>query len=98
MTYEAIVLQKSPILSFSYIMQVIISLVIVIGIIYLCAKYVFPKLQVSQKGKHIEVVDRVGLEPQVTTYTIKAGSYNYLIVVSSKNVALLDKFKEGELG
>lgn len=98
MTYEALVLQKTPVVTIGYIMQVVISLVIVLGLIYLVAKYLLPKLQVTPKGKHIEVVDRIGLEPQVTAYTIKVGSFSYAIVVSNKNTVLLDKFKEGELG
>ncbi len=98
MTYEAIALQKSPIVTFGYIMQILISLVIVIGLIYLIAKYIFPKLQVSSLGKNMKVIDRVGLEPQVTIYTVKIGSYSYVIAVSSKNTTLIDKFREGELG
>ena len=98
MTYEALALQKTPIVTFGYIMQILISLLIVLGLIYITAKYVIPKLQVTSLGKNIHIVDRIGLEPQVTAYTIKAGNYNYLIVVSSKNTTLIDKFREGELG
>lgn len=98
MTYEALALQKSPIVTFGYIMQIIISLLIVLGLIYLTAKYILPKLQVTSQGKNIQIIDRVGLEPQVTAYTLKVGGYNYLIVVSSKNSTLIDKFREGELG
>ncbi|MBI5701208.1 hypothetical protein HZC34_05125 [Candidatus Saganbacteria bacterium] len=98
MTYEALVLQKTPIVTFGYIMQVILSLLIVVGLIYLTAKYILPKLQVSTQGKTIQILDRTGLEPQVTAYTIKVGSFNYLIVVSSKSATLIDKFREGELG
>ena len=98
MTYEALVLQKTPIVTFGYIMQVIISLAIVIGLIYLCAKYLLPRLQVAPQGKLIHITDRLGIEPQVTVYTIKVGSQVYLIAVSGKTTTLLDKFKEGELG
>jgi len=98
MTYEALVLQKTPIVTFGYVMQIIISLLIVIGLIYLSAKYLLPRLQVAPQGKLIHVTDRLGLEPQVTIYTVKVASQTYLIAVSNKNTALLDKFKEGELG
>ncbi len=98
MTYEALALQKTPIVTFGYIMQVIISLLIVLGLIYLTAKYILPKLQVASIGKNIKIIDRIGLEPQVTVYTIKIGSLSYVIAVSSKNTTLIDKFKEGELG
>lgn len=97
MTYEALALQKSPIFTFGYIMQVILSLLVVLGLIYLMAKYVLPKLSITPQGKNISVLDRVGLEPQVTAYTLKVGSFIYLIVSSNKNATLLDKFKEGEL-
>ncbi len=98
MTYEAISLAKTPVFTFGYIMQVLISLVVVICLIYLMAKYLLPMLQVSPQGKNIQITERVGIEPQVTAYTIKAGGFNYLVIISNKNATLIDKFKEGELG
>ena len=91
MTYEAIVLQKTPIVTFGYIIQVTISLAIVLALIWLTAKYLLPRLKLMPQGKTIEVLDRVGIEPQVTIYHIKANNSEYLVGVSSKNIALIDK-------
>ena len=99
MTYEALTLHQTPIVTFGYIIQVLLSLAIVIGFIYVAAKYLLPRLQqIVPKGKLMQVTDRMGLEPQVTVYSLKIESYTYLLAVSNKNVTLIDKFKEGELG
>lgn len=97
MTYEALILQKTPIITFGYVMQVIISLLVVVGLIYFSAKYLFPRLQISNQGKFMKILDRLGLEPQITMYIIKVGSQIYLISASNKNTTLIDKFKDGEL-
>ena len=84
----------SPVISFGYIVQLIFSLLVVLGFIYVAAKYVFPKLKLSTKGAYINVIDRVVLEPQVTSYILKVGSSSYLIIVSSKSVTKIDKLEE----
>lgn len=91
MTYEALALQKTPIVTFGYIIQVALSLAIVLALIYICAKYLLPRLKLTPKGTTLEVVDRMGLEPQVTLYRIKAADTEYLIGVGGKSVTLLDK-------
>lgn len=94
MTAEALTLQTTPIITFGYIMQVVISLLIVLGLIYVSTKYLLPKFQVNPRGKIIEIVDRVGLEPGVSAYVIKANNKSYLVGISQKNIVLLDSFKE----
>ncbi|MCX5749092.1 MAG: hypothetical protein NTZ10_02440 [Candidatus Saganbacteria bacterium] len=84
----------SSIISFGYIVQLIFSLLVVFGFIYLAAKYVFPKFQSGTKGRFIEIVDRLTIEPQVSSYIIKAGKSAWLIVVSGKTVAKIDKLEE----
>ena len=96
LTYEALTLNKTPIVTFGYIVQVAISLAIVLGLIYLTSRFLLPRLQVNPKGKLLEVLDRVGLEPQVTAYVLKFKKNIYVVGVSNKNVSLLDKLKEGE--
>lgn len=96
LTIEALTLNKTPIVTFGYIMQVAISLLVVLGLIYLTSKYLLPRLQVNPKGKLLEVLDRVGLEPQVTAYVLKFKKNLYVVGVSNKNVSLIDKLKEGE--
>lgn len=98
MTYEALALQKTPIVTFGYMIQVLLSLAVVLGLIYLMAKYVLPRLHVQGLSKTIKIIDRIGIEPQVTAYHLKAGNFIYFVLVSNKNATLLDKFKEGELG
>ncbi len=88
---EVITVARSPLVSVGYVFQLIISLSIVIGLIYFSAKYLLPKVQPSSGERIIEVIDRVGLEPQVTSYVISAKGRSYLIVVSNKGVALIDK-------
>ena len=78
-----------------YVFQLILSLAIVIGLIYFSAKYLFPRLQLPSQGKLIQVVDRIGLEPQVSAYIISAYDRSYLIVVGQKSVTLIDKLESG---
>jgi flagellar biogenesis protein FliO len=73
-------------------MQVTLSLAIVLALIYLSAKYLLPRLKLTPKGSNIQVLDRMGLEPQVTLYHIKSDKGEYLVGVSSKNIALIDKY------
>lgn len=86
MTPEALVLQSSPIITFGYIMQVLISLGIVVALIYLIAKFVLPRMKIASPGRIIQVIDRIFLEPQVTAYLLKVGNKGWLVVTSSKAV------------
>jgi flagellar biogenesis protein FliO len=97
-TPEAVSTLRSPLITFGYVLQLIISLAIVLGLIYFASKYILPKLQIPSSGKLIEIVDRIGLEPQVSAYIIAAQGKSYLIVVSAKNVALIDEIKTFESG
>jgi flagellar biogenesis protein FliO len=92
-TPEAVATIKSPLLTMGYILQLIISLAIVVGLIYFSMRYVLPKIQLPANGKLIEIVDRIGLEPQVSAYIIATQGRSYLIVVSAKNVTLIDKLE-----
>jgi len=85
----------SPLVTIGYVFQLIISLAIVIGLIYFSAKYLFPRLQLPSQGKFIQILDRIGLEPQVSAYIISANDKSYLIVVSNKGVTLIDKLESG---
>lgn len=96
-TAETLKLQSTPIITFGYLVQVVLSLAIVLGLIYLISKYVLPRLQVTPRGKLLEVVDRIGLEPGVSTYMVKIKSKVYVLAVSSKNVELIDKLSEEDL-
>lgn len=81
-------LGRTPLVTFGYLVQVFFSLLIVFGLIYLTARYLLPRFQISAKGRLIQVVDRVGLDPQVSAYIIKVGQSSYLVVVSSKGLAI----------
>ena len=94
MTYESLPLQRTPLVTFGYIIQVALSLAIVLALIYVCAKYILPRMKYSPKGQNIEVLDRFGLEPQVTLYHVKANQEEYLIGVSGKSIALIDKYEK----
>lgn len=85
----------SRLVTVGYIFQLIISLAVVIGLIYFSAKYLFPRLQLPSQGKLIEIVDRIGLEPQVSAYIISANGKSYLIVVGRQGVTLIDKLESG---
>lgn len=91
MTSEALTLQTTPIITFGYIMQVILSLLVVLAIIYLTAKYLLPRLKVDRSGKLIKIVDRAYLEPQVSANIIKVGKSTWLAVVSNKNISRLER-------
>ena len=94
MTPEALALQRTPIITFGYIMQVFISLLVVLAFIYLIAKYLLPKMKIAATGKIIKVLDRVYLEPQVSAYVLKVGKTAWLVMTSSKQVARIDKIDE----
>ena len=94
MTPEALALQRTPIITFGYIMQVFISLLVVLAFIYLIAKYLLPKMKIAATGKVIKVLDRVYLEPQVSAYVLKVGKTAWLVMTSSKQVARIDKIDE----
>ncbi|MFH1710272.1 MAG: flagellar biosynthetic protein FliO [bacterium] len=87
--------KASNLITIGYVFQLILSLAIVIGLIYFSAKYLFPKLQLSSQGKLIQIVDRIGLEPQVSAYIISVHDRSYLIVVGQKGVTLIDKLESG---
>ncbi|MFA5113716.1 MAG: hypothetical protein WC529_05420 [Candidatus Margulisiibacteriota bacterium] len=87
MTTEALVLSSSPIMTVGYLMQVILSLAIVLGLIFVIARYLLPRLKVAPGGKLIQVADRVMLEPQLTAYVLKVKGKSWLVVAGSKGVA-----------
>jgi hypothetical protein len=43
----------------------------------------------------IQVLDRVGLEPQVSAYVLTSFGNTYLILVSNKSATLIDKIESG---
>ncbi len=91
MTPEAVAFQQTPVVTFGYIVQVFFSLAVVIGFIWLIGKFLLPKMKVSSVGKLITIVDRVYLEPSVTSYILKVGKDAWLVVVGNKQVAKIDK-------
>jgi flagellar biogenesis protein FliO len=91
-TREAAVLpSRSAWTGIGYLVQISLSLLIILALIYVTLKFLLPKLTVSTKGKMIQVLDRIGLEPSVGAYILQVGRQNFLIVVSSKNVTYIDK-------
>ena len=97
MTKEALALQSSPIITVSYVMQVLFSLAIVLAFIYVIAKFLLPRLKLTAPGRIIQVVDRLMLEPQVSAYILKVGKNAWLVVTSSKSVTRIDKIEEESL-
>ncbi len=91
LTTEAPTLKGSPVLTIGYVFQVFFSLVIVIGLIYVISKYLLPKLQIPTRGRFLQIVERVGLEPQVTAYILKVKDKSWLIVTSKGAVEVVDK-------
>ncbi len=94
MTTEALVLQTSPIITFGYVIQVIVSLLIVIVLIYLSARFLLPKLKFGGTGRLIKLVDRVYLEPTVAAYVLKIGKAAWLVMSSNKNITKIDRIDE----
>ena len=92
---ETISVGSSPLVTVGYLLQLVVSLGIVVGLIYVSAKFLLPKLQLPSSGSMIQVLDRVGIEPQVSAYVISAYGKTYLVAVSNKNVTLIDKLEGG---
>ncbi|MFA5103978.1 MAG: hypothetical protein WC527_02230 [Candidatus Margulisiibacteriota bacterium] len=86
---------SSAVVSIGYVIQLFFSLLVVLGFLYVIAKYLLPKMKFSSKSEHIIIFDKLVAEPQVTLYIVKAAKKSWLISVSNKNVTLIDKFEEG---
>ncbi|MBI5399460.1 FliO/MopB family protein [Candidatus Saganbacteria bacterium] len=97
MTQEALTFQHTPVITFGYIVQLIFSLVVVLTLIYLIAKYLMPRLKLNPNGKLIQVLDRAFLEPQVSAYLLKVGKNVWLVAASQKRITKIDKLEESEL-
>lgn len=91
MSTETLVLQSSPIITIGYVMQVLLSLGVVVTLIYVSAKFLLPRLKPTGGGKIVRILDRVFLEPQVTAYVLKAGKAAWLVVISNKQIAKIDR-------
>jgi len=94
-TNTAVSSVSSAAVSIGYVVQLFFSLVVVLGFLYLTAKYLLPKIKTSNKSEHIAIADRLVVEPQVTLYIVKAAKKSWLISVSNKAVTVIDKFEEG---
>jgi flagellar biogenesis protein FliO len=88
---EAIAFQRTPIITFGYLMQVFISLLVVLAFIYLIGKYLLPRMKVAATGKLIKILDRVYLEPQISAYILQVGKRAWFIVTSNKQVEKIDE-------
>lgn len=86
---------SSAAVSIGYVIQLLFSLLVVMGFIYLAGKYLLPKIKTSSKSEHITLFDRLVVEPQVTLYIVKSANRSWLISVNNKAVTVIDKFEEG---
>lgn len=86
---------SSAAVSIGYVIQLLFSLLVVLGFLYLTAKYLLPKIKTSNKSEHITLADRLVVEPQVTLYIVKTANKSWLISVSNKAVTVIDKLEEG---
>lgn len=82
-------------MTFGYIIQVIFSLAIVFGLMWLTTKYLLPRMAPGSKGRMIEVLDRVVLEPGVSSYVLKVENKSWLIAVSNKSVTKIGEISKG---
>lgn len=97
MTTETLVLQTSPLVTLGYFIQLLFSLGVVVGIIFLIGRFLLPKLKVGGNGLYLTVLDRLPLEPQVTAYLLATGEKCWLVVSSNKQVTRVAELKKGEL-
>jgi flagellar biogenesis protein FliO len=97
MTEEALAFQQTPAITAGSVFQLIFSLLVVLALIYLIARYVMPRLKISPNGKIIQILDRVYLEPQVTASLLKVGKIVWLVVTSNKQVTKIDRLEESDL-
>ncbi len=93
---EAYSQSGSSAVSFGYIIQLVFSLAVVFGFIYLAAKYFLPKLQPGIKGKYLEVTDKLVIEPSVTAYILKTGKSQHTVIIAGRTATVLGKV-EGDL-
>ena len=93
-TAEALALKSSPVITFGYIFQLFLSLLIVIGLVYITGRYVLPRFKVGGVTGLIEVLDRNVLEPQVTAYVLRFHGKKYFITVTNKQVTVVDRLED----
>jgi len=86
--------EQAPLTTFGYFFQVFLSLLFVFALIYIFSKYFLPKFKVPGTGRFIEVIERVGLEPGVTGYIIKVKERSWLVLISNKNIQLIERLEE----
>ena len=92
-TLSKLRLESTQVITFGYVVQVIISLAIVFGLIWLSAKYIFPRMVPNRTGKLIEVKDHVMLEAGVSAYVIKVKDKQWLVAASNKNVVKIGEIE-----
>jgi flagellar biogenesis protein FliO len=87
-------LKTSPVISFGYVIQLIFSLLIVIGILYAGARFILPRFNlVGEKGL-INILDRKFMDAQSTAYILAVGKKKWLIVIAKGQVARIDALEE----
>jgi flagellar biogenesis protein FliO len=81
----------SPVIGIKYMVRLIFSLFVVIGLIVLAGRFLLPKLAPYRTGGGlIKVLERLSLEMQVAVYVLQLGDTVYLVGVGgNKQVVLL---------
>lgn len=71
-------------------LQVFFSLLLVLFLIYVSARYLLPRLSpLASNKRYVQIIEKVPLESQVTLYLVKVGSQTWLIGVGHKQVQLI---------
>ncbi|PIS29411.1 hypothetical protein COT42_05530 [Candidatus Saganbacteria bacterium CG08_land_8_20_14_0_20_45_16] len=94
MTTEALAFQTAPVVTFGYLAQVVFSLLVVLALIVLAAKYLMPRFKINPSGKTIQIVERVFLEPQVSLCLVKVEGKRWLIGLGNKQLFKIDRLDD----
>lgn len=70
-----------------------LSLLFVLGLIFILAKFLLAKSPTYGPKKNFFIFDRVSLEPQVSLYLVKVAQKIFLIGVGGKRVVLIESLR-----
>lgn len=79
------------------IVQLVVTLIFILGLIYLSLKYGGTKLQNIQNGRYIKIIERVPVTKDNCLLVVKMGDKGYVITSAGGKIDILKELNEDEL-
>lgn len=87
-------------LSFGWLLvKTLVAMGVILGLIFVLFRYLVPKMQMGRlnQGSHIQIVERVGLEPRKNLYVVRVGKKNILVGTTEQSISNLVDLNESDL-